>query len=145
MKMFKNKKSRGFTLIELLVVIAVIGLLSSIVLVSLGNTRKNARDARRKADLRQLVTAQAMYMGDNEKYYTSATYPASIGTYMPQTPTDPTNSGNYVYKTITNVSSDQKFCYYVALENGGWYVASHAGNLQKASAPTTLDNCATTS
>jgi len=136
-------KNKGFTLIELLVVIAVIGLLSSIVLVSLGPARKKARDARRKSDFRQLVTAQAMYMGDNEKYYTSATYPTSIGTYMPQTPTDPTNSGNYVYKTITNVSSDQKFCYYTALEIGGWYTASHGGTLQKTSVPTTLDNCAT--
>ncbi|PIZ86835.1 MAG: hypothetical protein COX92_02500, partial [Candidatus Nealsonbacteria bacterium CG_4_10_14_0_2_um_filter_40_15] len=35
LKVFTNK-SRGFTLIELLVVIAIIGLLASIVLVSVG-------------------------------------------------------------------------------------------------------------
>ncbi len=36
-------KSRGFTLIELLVVIAIIGILSSVVLVSLSGTRVKAK------------------------------------------------------------------------------------------------------
>ena len=51
----KNKK--GFTLIELLVVIAVIGLLASIVLVSMGPARKKAKDTRRMTDLKQISSA----------------------------------------------------------------------------------------
>ena len=54
-----NKK--GFTLIELLVVIAVVGLLATIVLVSLNNARAKARDSRRIADLKQIQTAMWMY------------------------------------------------------------------------------------
>ncbi|TSC98220.1 MAG: hypothetical protein Greene101447_183 [Parcubacteria group bacterium Greene1014_47] len=52
-----KKGGAGFTLIELLVVIAVIGMLASIVLVSLGPTRAKARDSKRIAEVRQMGLA----------------------------------------------------------------------------------------
>ena len=62
----RNKKA--FTLIELLVVIAIIGLLASIVLVSVNKARSRARDAKRKADIKQIMLALEMYYDDHGEY-----------------------------------------------------------------------------
>lgn len=67
-KKFSKDRSRGFTLVELLVVIAIIGLLSSIVLVSLNSARGKARDARRKSDLGQIVLALGLYYDTYNRY-----------------------------------------------------------------------------
>lgn len=61
-------KQKGFTLIELLVVISVIGLLASVVLVSLNNARVKARDTKRIADIKQLQTALEMYFDQTGNY-----------------------------------------------------------------------------
>lgn len=61
-------KQKAFTLIELLVVISIIGLLSTLALVSLNGARAKARDAKRMNDLKLISDALERYYLDNERY-----------------------------------------------------------------------------
>ncbi len=75
----KKLNKRGFTLIELLVVVAIIGLLSTMAVIALGNARQKARDARRQSDLKILQTAVELYVSDNGAVPTPATVDAWDG------------------------------------------------------------------
>ena len=124
-----TRKGAGFTLIELLVVIAIIGLLASIVLVSLNTARQKARDVRRISDLRQVALALEMYYDDNTSYpsvtgCSAANWTGTMSTvleaggYMTKVPIDPTNSGNNVYMYATNATSAaQRYILRAYLEN----------------------------
>lgn len=100
---FKNK---GFTLIELLIVIVVIALLSTMVMVNIGQTTSKGRDARRTSDLKQMATGLELYFQTNTSYPLAsntncwstddACWGAPAGTlytllkpYMPLAPKDP--------------------------------------------------------
>ena len=56
---------KGFTLIELLVVISIIGLLATIVMVSLNSAKDKAKYARAQSDIKQLNLAMEIYREDN--------------------------------------------------------------------------------
>jgi prepilin-type N-terminal cleavage/methylation domain-containing protein len=75
----KNKTRRAFTLVELLVVISIIGLLSTIATVSLTSARLKARDGKRQADVKQIITAMQLYYDTNGKYPDASTPVVSGG------------------------------------------------------------------
>ena len=113
----ENQNQAGFTLIELLVVIAIIGLLASVVLVALNNSRAKARDARRVADMNQFAKAMELYFNSNFSYPTLVTsgflsnlvgIPPVVPTYLSRLPVaplpadgancgSPANGGNTYY------------------------------------------------
>lgn len=110
--------SKSFTLIELLVVIAIIGLLSTVVMVSVGGTQKKSRDAKRIADMKALQQAVEMYQVANGVYpqgcrgYNAwsshapgygdcdANYITGISSYISKLPIDPrwdSGGSGYLY------------------------------------------------
>jgi len=113
---------KGFTIIELMVVIAVIAVLSSIVLVLLGNAKEKSRDARRVSDMREIQNALNLYFTDNNRFprvtpAVDITGSDAFSTEMEaagvisEMPTDPVNTGGSVYS-------------YVSSENGAVYTIS---------------------
>lgn len=64
----KNTTRKGFTLIELLVVIGIIGLLLSMSMVGIANSRQRSRDAKRIADLNSIQSALEQHSLGNPKY-----------------------------------------------------------------------------
>ena len=138
-------KKRGFTLIELLVVIAIIGLLSSIVLVSMGGARSKARDAKRQSDMRQVVTAQEMYYGDLGYYATSAAVSdgtPAIGTYL-----DAFADTSYDWLANVGCTIDgANFCAFATLEkktgaSTTYFAASEKGTKELYAAPSNGCTC----
>jgi prepilin-type N-terminal cleavage/methylation domain-containing protein len=144
-------KRRGFTLIELLVVIAIIGMLSSIVLVSMGGTRAKARNAKRQSDLRQIATAMEMAYDDSSSNCGGLdSYPIrgafqtwydikdptngipqicpGTGQYLNPTPDDPVSTMHYKWMgnngscpQLNNLPAGQWYCIYATLEGGAGY------------------------
>jgi prepilin-type N-terminal cleavage/methylation domain-containing protein len=104
-------KRTGFTLIELLVVVAIIGLVATIAVPRLINTKERALVAAMKSDLRNLVTAEENYLLDHSKYTTDLgpEYHFSTGNLPPAI----TLTGDGWTASITNPNSTQQCAVFV--------------------------------
>jgi prepilin-type N-terminal cleavage/methylation domain-containing protein len=95
-----KRYTRGFTLIELLVVIAIIGILASVVLVSLQSARKKGNDTRVISDVQQLRT---QFESDNNGAdYSASFYPASATNVYITSTSNPTAVATVLADAINN-------------------------------------------
>jgi prepilin-type N-terminal cleavage/methylation domain-containing protein len=78
--MKNTQRARGFTLIELMVVVAIIGLLSSIVLASLNQSRNKGTNGHIQTDIHQYMNALELYYTKNNGVY--PTPAAGTGTFV---------------------------------------------------------------
>lgn len=122
MRSHRQNTTGGFTLIELLVVIAIIGVLSGMVMVNLQDARERARDAQRKADLKQIQNALEMYKNDQnpQTYPLNDSWRTDIqsGEYMKTVPGDPTHKQVPTWPDYTYARSETlKYTIVACLEN----------------------------
>lgn len=145
----------SFTLIELLVVITIIGILSTMVLVSMGGVRAKARDAKRESDMRQIVLAMELDYSDDELYSqyavdewkaVTAQIPKTTGKYLSPIPRDPKGEAYHWVENSSGITgcSSQRYCVFAEMEepsttpgNTIYFAGSEKGTrrLDRASPP----------
>lgn len=116
----KLERKLGFTLIELLVVISILAVLALVGFAAYNLAFSKARDTKRKADLRALVTGLELYYSSKGSYAISGITSSSscsdansdvfyseISRYMKNqsTPVDPTNNTKYCFISLNDGNS----------------------------------------
>lgn len=92
-----KRDKAGFTLIEILVVVTIIALMTATAVVTYSAFLRQARDAKRKADIGQISAALEMYRSNNDTYpATGLTQLTAPVTYIQTVPTDPMST-SYIY------------------------------------------------
>jgi len=143
----------GFTMIELLIVIAIIGILSTIVVMTYSNDQASARDAERKSDLEQYRNALEAYAnGANGIYPVDSSVPGvaadsicgASGLNLTTTcPVDPkSGTGSYGYKYLSNAGGT-KYVLYAYLERTSTYfgLCSDGVSISLPTYAPTIANC----
>lgn len=128
--MILHSKSRknGYTLIELLVAATIIGILTTIGVVSFTQINLRGRNAKRKADMEQVRAALESYKSDDSaggglypqgSSFTDMANTLSISNYLSlPLPQDPKNVSPNVYTYAASVSQTS-YCICAGLEGTG--------------------------
>ncbi|OGE76500.1 MAG: hypothetical protein A3C85_03685 [Candidatus Doudnabacteria bacterium RIFCSPHIGHO2_02_FULL_48_21] len=141
------KTGAGFTLIELLVVISVIGLLASVIMVSLNSARAKARDAAIKSNLSGMRTTAALIYDSAGTYDTVCNADTDSGkqfraAYAQGDKVDAENvclnsdttalwsaGGNII--AVTKAAIPEKWAASIRLKNGNYFCVDHSGYAQE--------------
>ena len=106
------KRKNGFSLLELLVVVSIIGILIAVSAVGFTAAQKRGRDTRRRGDMKAWQDALEQEYAENTSY--GATCAVAVASNMNGlTPTDPKNTGSYVY---TATCAADTYCVCALLE-----------------------------
>ena len=130
------KRNGGFTLIELLVVIAIIGILSSIVLVSLNSARVKGTDTKTISDVQEMRTWL-------ESQYNGSGYPINGANASCNTAANSNNTATFAncvispdananaLNTDANTSSGQPLYISATSTNGGYAIRGYQKSISK--------------
>ena len=95
-----------------MVVIAIIGILATIVTVSLGGSQERSRDARRVADIKNIQVALGLYYADKLRFpcgiydlTDTLACPVFSGIYLSKVPTDPKDGSQYKMVPLSPILS----------------------------------------
>ncbi|MBP9691523.1 type II secretion system protein, partial [Candidatus Woesebacteria bacterium] len=111
-------KAKGFTLVELVVVITIIGIMTTVGIVSYRNTLKESRDQKRIVNLQSIRSSLELYRSSQA----NSVYPTLLSLLPPAgfpLPLDPLTGVDTVYSyTPTNVNDG-------ACDNSTTYCATY--------------------
>lgn len=139
----KLKNNRGFSLVELLIVITIVGMLATIILTNLSNSRERAYDSKIKQQLSSFRTSAEIYFTNQmPNGYGPVSVSCSTGIFND---VDETNGspGLYIaagnipdFSTVVCGSSDSEYAIKATLYSGNdYWCVDNKGSSRMISGP----------